>query len=284
MNGLDAERETRYSWLQFALLALSLAFLYYKVGYGLVVDWINMPDFSHGFFIPVISLYLVWERRESLANAQASPADSGILLLLMGLGLLFLGNLAAENFTMRFSLPLVTAGMVLFLFGWNHLKILAFPILFLIFMIPLPSILLQKITFPMQLFASKVAVSTVNLFGIPVLREGNVIYLTETTLEVAEACSGIRSLMSLLALSTIYAYFMHKKNWVRIVLVLASFPIAIIVNALRVSATAVLAQYFGETVAQGFYHDFSGYILFIVSLLLLFLLGTFLSFMARRFG
>src|SRR3990172_10760983 len=178
---------------------------------------------------------------------------------------------------MRFSMLVVLGGIILFLLGKNFWKTLAFPLAFLIFMIPLPSILMDRITFPMQLFASKVAAGSLYLMGIPVLREGNIIQLANTSLEVAEACSGIRSLISLFALSVIFAYFGQKEMWKRVILVVSTFPIAIIANAVRVSGTGILAYHYGENVAQGFFHGFSGWILFVIAFACLFGVGTLLS-------
>jgi exosortase len=195
--------------------------------------------------------------------------------------LLLLGNLATEYFTMRFSILVVLGGVILFLLGREFFKTLLFPIVFLIFMIPIPSVLMDRITFPMQLFASKVAAKSLYLVGIPALREGNIILLANTSLEVAEACSGIRSLISLLALSVVFAYFSQKTILKRVLLILSTFPIAIIANAARVTGTGILAHYYGEKVAQGFFHGFSGWILFVVAFACLFLLGTMLSRMKK---
>jgi len=258
------------AWGASLIITVCVGLFYAPMFVGLVHDWVNLPDFSHGFFIPALSLYFVWDRRDQLQALPVRPANTGFLVIVVGLLFFFLGKLAAESFTMRFSLLVVVSGIVLFHLGRAHLKAVLFPILFLVFMIPVPSILLSKITFPMQLLASRVAAQVVDFFNIPILREGNILYLADTTLEVAEACSGIRSLISLLALGTVLAYLTQKKQWQKIILFLACFPVAIVVNAFRVSATAVLANYFGEGAAQGFYHDFSGYILFIVSMVLLY--------------
>ena len=261
----------------FSLVAACIGLLYFPVLRSLVDDWINMPDFSHGFLIPAVSLYLVWERRNDLARIVPSGNWSGLALVVLGAVMLLLGTLATEFFTMRFSLIIVFGGAILLLLGWDFLKVLMFPLAYLIFMIPIPSIFMQKITFPMQLFASKVAAGFMYMIGIPVLREGNIIVLANTTLEVAEACSGIRSLISLLALSVFYAYISQKQTWKRLVLVLSTFPIAIIANAARVSGTGVLAHFYGDGVAQGFFHGFSGWILFIVAFICLFAVGALLS-------
>jgi len=260
---------------------ICIGILYFTVFKSLVYDWINLPDFSHGFFIPLISLYIVWERIDKLDNAPIKPSNYGLGIIFLGLVFFFIGNLGGESFSLRFSFLIVLTGIVVFLLGWDVFKILLLPILFLIFMIPLPSVIMVNITFPMQLFASNVAEQSLQLFGIPVLRDGNVIHLADTSLEVAEACSGIRSLISLLALGTIFAYFTKKMLWQRALLIFLCFPIAIFVNAFRVSATGVLANYYGISVAQGFFHDFSGYLLFLVAFVLMVVVGVILSILEK---
>lgn len=263
--------------LKSAIIIGCLVLLYFRIVQGLVSDWLNLPDFSHGFLIPIVSLYFIYERRKELSALIPSSNWAGLGLVIIGILLLLLGNLATEYFTMRFSILVVLGGVVLFLLGKEFFKTLLFPIAFLIFMIPIPSILMDRITFPMQLFASKMAANTLYLVGIPILREGNVMLLANTSLEVAEACSGIRSLISLLALAVVFAYISQKVTWKRVVLVLSTFPIAIIANAARVSGTGILAHHYGDKVAQGFFHGFSGWILFVVAFVCLFAVGTFLS-------
>ena len=267
----------RTTLLQSAIIVACLVILYFRVLQGLVSDWLHLPDFSHGFLIPFVSLYFVYERRKQYSVLSPSSHWTGLLLLLFGIILLLLGNLATEYFTMRFSILVVLAGIILFLLGKEFYKTLLFPLVFLIFMIPIPSILMDRITFPMQLFASEVATRSLYLIGIPVLREGNIIQMANTSLEVAEACSGIRSLISLLALSVVFAYFGQKETWKRILLVLSTFPIAIIANAARVTGTGILAHHYGDKVAQGFFHGFSGWILFMVAFVCLFVVGGLLS-------
>jgi exosortase A len=267
----------RLALLKIASILVCLSILYFRVIQGLVADWINLPDFSHGFLIPLVSFYFIYERRKELSVLSPSGTWTGFVLLVFGIFLLLLGNLATEYFTMRFSMLVVVGGIILFLLGKEYVKTLLLPLLYFIFAIPIPSILMDRITFPMQLFASKVAASTLYLIGIPVLREGNVMLLANTSLEVAEACSGIRSLISLLALSIVFAYLSQKETWKRILLVLSTFPIAIIANAARVSGTGILAHYYGDSVAQGFFHGFSGWILFVVAFVCLFGVGALLS-------
>ena len=283
MNPSDSSNPTnsitsyRAPLLKLAIIVACLLLLYLRVLQGLVSDWLHLADFSHGFLIPIVSLYFVYERRKQLSALSRSGSWTGFGLLLLGIVLLLLGNLATEYFTMRFSILVVLGGMVLFLLGKECFGNLLFPIAFLIFMIPIPSVLLDRVTFPMQLFASKVAAKSLYLIGIPVLREGNVILLANTSLEVAEACSGIRSLISLLALSVVFAYFSQNSTWKRILLVLSTFPIAIIANAARVTGTGILAHHYGDKVAQGFFHGFSGWILFVVAFICLFVFGSLLS-------
>ncbi len=268
---------TRTTLLKLAVLAACFVILYFSVMQRLVSDWIHMPDFSHGFLIPIVSAYFVYEKRKQLSTLSLSGSWTGLALLLLGVVLLLLGNLATEYFTMRFSILVVLGGMVLFLLGKEWFKNLLFPIVFLVLMIPIPSVLLDRVTFPMQIFASKVAAKSLYLIGIPVLREGNVILLANTSLEVAEACSGIRSLISLLALAVVFAYFSQKTPLKRILLVLSTFPIAIIANAARGTGTGILAHHYGDKVAQGFFHGFSGWILFVVAFVCLFIVGSLLS-------
>jgi exosortase len=259
-----------------------LVLLYFNVFTGLVSDWMHLPDFSHGFLVPLIPLYLIWDKKEILKAAPVQPANSGLFILVSGLFLLLLGTAATEYFTMRFSFLVVLAGAVVFLCGYPFFRLLLFPIFFLIFMIPIPSILVDKITFPLQLFASNFAVSCIDLLGIPVLREGNVIHLANTSLEVAEACSGIRSFVTLLGLGSAFAYFAQKATLPRIFLILSCVPIAILVNAFRVTLTGVLASFFGSSVAEGLFHTVEGYFLFVLALLLLLLLNLSINFFRRR--
>ncbi|TKB82286.1 MAG: exosortase/archaeosortase family protein [Nitrospira sp.] len=251
--------------------------LYYKTLGALGMDWYSDPDFSHGFLVPIMSGYFVWERWAQLKNQVIEPSLSGLPVLCLGLGMLVLGSLGAELYLQRSSLIVVLCGLVWVLLGRIFLKSLALPLAFLLFMIPLPSILLNTITFPLQLFAAKVATICLFTLSIPVLREGNIIMLTGTTLEVAEACSGIRSLQALLALGTVYAYFTQETGLGRWTLVLLSVPIAIAANVIRVSGTGILAEHYGAEAAQGFYHIFEGWIVFVVAFIFLLGAGSVLS-------
>jgi exosortase len=255
-----------------ALLVLPIAsflFLYREVFEKLVHDWSIDEDYSHGFLVIPIALYLAWERRGKFLAATQQPNLLGLIVAFGSIGLLLGGVLGAEVFTTEVSLLGTLAGSVLFLFGWSHLRVMLFPIAFLALMIPLPAIIFNQITFPLQLLASRFGESALTLAQIPVLREGNVIHLANTSLEVAEACSGIRSLISLLMLAVVYGYFTDARSWIRSVLAVATVPVAIVANGLRVAGTGVATHYFGPAAAEGFFHTFSGWLVFVSAFLIL---------------
>ena len=256
--------------------------LYYEVLWGLGADWYNNPDYSHGFLVPFLSFYFIWERWEVLKEEIPSPSLWGLAVLSVGLLALLVGLIGAELYIQRASLIVVLSGLILLILGWKYLWMLSLPIGFLVFMIPLPAIIVNSIAFPLQLFAAQTASFCLFSLGIPVLREGNLIMLASTTLEVAEACSGLRSLLALLALGTAYGYFSTNVIWKRWMLIILSVPIAIVANAIRVSGTGILAHYFGAEAAEGFYHTFEGWLIFLVAFVLLFLCGTILGRIGRQ--
>jgi exosortase len=254
-----------------AVLLASFAILYRDVILKLVNDWAVDDNYSHGFLIVPIALFFVWERRARLAIAKPQPSLIGVFVILGSLATLLAGMLGSELFLTRISMLGIIAGALLFIYGWQHLKILAFPILFLLLMIPIPAIIFNQIAFPLQLLASRFGETVLTALAIPVLREGNVIQLANTTLEVAEACSGIRSLISLLTLGIVYGYFMESRIWVRFGLAFATIPVAILANGLRVAGSGVMAHYYGPEAAEGFLHTFSGWLIFLVAFAMLFL-------------
>ena len=244
--------------------------LYWGVFARLAQDWMNDDNYSHGILIVPLALYFVWERRQALADSPQASSWLGLPVIATGLGLLVAGLLGAELFLPRVSILFTIAGSVLFVFGWRALRILAFPIAFLLLMIPIPAIIFNQIAFPLQLLASQVGEAGLNAAGVPVLREGNVMILAHTTLEVAEACSGIRSLISLLTLGIVFGYFTDPRGGVRVAIAAASVPIALLTNGLRVAGTGIAAHYIGPEAAEGFFHTFSGWLVFIVAFILMF--------------
>jgi exosortase len=239
--------------------------LYSMVLASLVRDWMNDGNYSHGFLIVPLAGYFVWERRAKLAELPTRPTWAGLPVIAASIGVLVLGLLGAELFLSRISILGVLAGAIVFVLGWAHLRALLFPLLFLLLMIPIPAIIFNQIAVPLQLVASRFGEATLSAAGIPVLREGNIIVLAHTTLEVAEACSGIRSLISLLTLGIVYGYFSDRRASVRVALALATIPIAI------VAGTGIAAHYYGVAAAEGFFHSFSGWAVFAVAFLFLFL-------------
>ena len=262
--------ETMPGWQIFAL-AGALIWLYAPILARLVGQWVRDPNYSHGFFVPAFSAYALWEDRQRLRSLPRAPSWWGLAVLALALIVLTAGMLGAELFLSRASLLLAIAGLVGLIYGWNHLRAAAFPWLFLLLMIPIPSIIFNQLTFPLQLLASKAAAVTLPLLGVPVLREGNIIQLPAMALEVAEACSGIRSLMSLATLALIYGYLMEPSRAVRVALACAAIPIAVVANSFRIVGTGLLVQYWDPEKAEGFFHAFSGWLIFVVSLVLLFL-------------
>jgi len=257
---------------QTALLAGLLVWLYLPTLTHLVEQWWHDPNFSHGFFVPLFTAFVIWQERSRLVRLIPRPSWWGLLLLGFGLCVLVLGQMGAELFLSRFSLLIVLAGLIVFFLGWSFFRTLLFPWALLVLMIPIPAIVFNQITFPLQLLASKIASTILPWLGVPVLREGNVIVLAAMRLEVADACSGIRSLMSLATLAVIYGYLMERNNAVRVLLALASLPIAVAANSLRVVVTGLLVQYWDPDKAQGFFHEFQGWLMFVASLAMLYLL------------
>lgn len=266
-----------YQPVQLGLIAAAFVYLYAFTLPPLVLDWWEDPNYSHGFVVPFLSAYFAWERRDRLHSVLPQPSAWGLVPLLGGLVLLFLGSIAAELFLTRMSGIVVISGLVLYLFGWKVLKVLSFPIGFLIFMIPLPSLILNTVAFPLQLFAAKVSTFCLQIIDIPVFRDGNIIHLPYTTLEVAEACSGIRSLVALTALSVVFAYMTQRSAWKQSILILSAVPIAIVANAFRVWGTGFLAHLYGMEIAEGFYHTFAGWLVFVLAFGFLLVEGCALS-------
>lgn len=266
---LKSNRWNSSSLLLLATVFIALGYLYYPFLYTLLDAWDTNDNYSHGYFIPLIALYMVYAQRKDLVRTTVSSGNSGLLIILSGLCLLVAAKVGAELFTQRFSLILVLLGVVLFLCGPGYLKKLALPILYLIFMIPLPAIIWNKIAFPMQLFGSFLTEQVIYSIGIPIYREGNVLHLAETTLEVVAACSGLRSLVTMFALSGAFSYFSTLSTPKKWVLFFFAGPIAIFANIVRLTATAILASRYGSDVAHGFLHDFSGILIFVLGLLLL---------------
>jgi exosortase len=262
----DASYAPWLVWFPFAAIAILLVVIYYRVAIKLVYDWYTIPDYSHGFLVPFFALFLLWDKRKTLRNTPIQQSWRGISLVVFGIIVLILGVYGVDLFTARISFVFLLAGLIWTLFGSAMLRELRFPLLVLVLAIPFPTILFNQVTFPLQLFASRIASDILPLLGVPVLLEGNVIQLPVMKLEVAEACSGIRSLMSLFTLAVFYGYFLERTTSRRWILALAAIPIAVTANVFRIVGTGLCVQYWDPEKALGFFHEFSGWVMFIISL------------------
>ena len=291
----------RNYWRVFAIIS-AILFTYAAVLVKLSRDWWLDENYSHGLLVPFLIGYILWQQRDNLATEPIRPSVLlGGLAVVFALLALWAGVAGAELYTQRMSLVLLIAGTVVYFAGLGFLRLLLVPLGLLILAIPIPAIVFNKIAFPLQLFASRCAVWSMSVLGIPVLRQGNVIELkplnsfTTKKLEVVEACSGIRSLMTLVTLAVVFAYFTHPRDndanpprgrfgwlrsygfWRSTILVCSAIPIAILTNASRVSGTGILSRYYGTQIADGFFHTFSGWAIYIAAFLLLFLVGWLLD-------
>jgi exosortase len=247
---------------------------YHAILPPMVRQWYTDANYSHAFFVPLIAGYFLYTRRESLKAAAVSPWGPGLIVIILGLIQLVLGKLAVEYFTMRSSLIVLLAGAVLFLFGREVFRLTLLPLAYLLFMVPLPYLIYDAVAFPLKLFVTWAAVHVLKVIGIVVLREGNIIMFPSITLEVADACSGMRSLVSLVALAAAYAFYIDTTTGRRWIIIALAVPIAIFTNACRVILTGVLAEHWGPAVARGFFHEFAGLFVFAVALAVLLGIGA----------
>jgi exosortase len=267
---------------QLLLVVLLIAVTYAAIVPGMVTDWYRDDNYSHGFIVPLISGWFLYTRREELKKELVEPWGPGLLVIIFGLIQLTVAWLGTEYFTMRSSLVVLLAGVTLYLFGKRIFRIALLPLAYLLFMVPIPYIIYDAAAFPLKLFITKASVWFLKTIGIVVWREGNILMFPEVTFEVADACSGTRSLMSLLALGVAYAVISQTSNLKRWIIVLATVPIAIFTNALRVIVTGILAQWWGAKAAQGFFHEFAGMVVFALAMVMLVLLGTLLARVGKK--
>lgn len=273
-----------FGWSGFLLVGVLVA-LYAPVLRRLALQWYVDPDYSHGFLVPFLSAFLLWQRRDKLRQVSKRPSSWGVAIVLFSLGLLFLGSLGAELFLTRISMLGMVCGLIVYFAGWSLLRAMAFPLAFLLFAIPIPVLIYNEIVFPLQFVASRFATNMLELLNIfPIMREGNVLIMPNMRLEVVEACSGIRSLMSLLALAAGYGYLAERSVSVRWFLILAMIPLAIVSNGTRVMITALMAHYIGPQAAEGFMHEFSGWVIFVVATALFLGLHSLTVAVRKKFG
>ncbi len=258
---LDAAARRSAAIRTLAAIAGAIA-VFGPILYAMVNHWASSDDYSHGFLVAPLAIYFAWERRIKLRRARIESSWWGLVPLVLGALALMVGRLGVEQMAMREAFVLTVIGLVLLLLGREVFRILAFPLFFLFLMVPLPQSLVNVLSFPLQLIAADLAVDSLHLLNVPALREGNIIHLATARLFVAEACSGLRSLLALGTLGVVFAYFFRKTLPERVVIVLSTIPIAILVNAFRVGLTGILTHKFGEAAAEGVIHQTEGFFTF----------------------
>lgn len=267
---VEAPRKTQFAWAEIAWFGAMAVACYAPILLALVKQWDTDPDMSHGFFVPVVAAYIVWRRRDELMAMPVEPNWWGLAVVAYGALQLWIGTLAVELFLTRTAFVITLIGAVWLLCGTKILRALAFPLFLCFFMVPIPAVIYNSVTFKLQLVASSLAERALDILSVPVLREGNVLVLPNQTLSVVEACSGIRSLLSLTFLSLVYGYFFETNRWIQATLFAATVPIAIVANGSRVTLTGVMTQIRPE-LAEGTFHEASGWVIFMVALAILIL-------------
>jgi exosortase len=263
------EPHGRQPWLAWGALAIVVVLVYGKVLVDLALDMWGRDDYSHGILIPFALAYLIHQKREYVRQLPLRRSGFGLIIVLGSQLVNLVGFMGAEFFLQRVSFVIFLAGVILFVYGWKHLWESAFALLLLLLAIPLPAIVFNAVALPLQLVASSTAEHVLQFFNIPVLREGNILNLANMQLSVAEACSGIRSLMSLITLGVMVAYFLPYRWWVRSIFIISTIPVAVVANAFRVGGTGMLAHQYGLRAAEGFFHTFSGWLVFVCAFFIL---------------
>lgn len=273
----------RVTWQPIAWFGALLILCYAPILYRMAVQWATDENMGHGFFVPLVAGFIAWQRRATLVATPVRTNNWGLVLVVWGACQAVVATLGAELFTARLAFVIALWGVILYLGGTEWVKVLRFPLLLLVFMIPIPAIIYAALTLKLQMLASQLGEVMIGWMGIPVLRAGNTLELPSQTLDIAEACSGIRSLLSLGFLSLVYAYFLDSRVWMRWALLAATVPIAIGANGIRVAITGLMSE-INTKLAQGAFHEFEGYIVFIVALIALITIHRLLSFAARKFA
>ncbi len=256
------------------ILSLVMIVLYSPTFSMFWYDWSHDDNYSHGFLVPFIVGYLIWTKREQLGRLVPAPSWTGLVVLLAGVCLYILGTIGAEWFIRRSSMIMVLGGLILYLYGIGHFRVLLFPLVYMIFMVPLPAIVYKGLAFRLQMLVSIISTELIRLVGIAVYRNGNVLEVAKVgPLAVEEACSGMRSIMALLALSSLLAYILYRTRLRQWILVAFALPVAVVTNIFRVTMTGIMSYYFGREMAEGWLHESFGWIVFVIAFALLWLVS-----------
>jgi exosortase len=271
-------------WVSLAWFGALLLLSYFVIFKNLAIQWSVDEDVSHGFFVPLVAAYVAWQKKDEILGQPWIPNYLGALVVLLGSVQLVIGNLGAEIFLQRTSFIVILVGAILLTGGWNVLKSCGLSIFLLVFMVPLPKVIYGHLTLPLQLFASQVAEEVMLIMNIPVLRDGNIIELANgAKLSVVEACSGIRSLMSLTFIGIVYGYIFDNRPWMKWVLLVGTVPIAVAANAARVTITGIIADK-DPSLVQGVLHTMEGWVIFVVDLVMLIALHRLIEWGLKKFG
>ena len=280
--GAVVRSQSRLPWLALAVSVAGALALYIPVIAGMAADWIEFPSLSHGFAVPLISAYLLWNKRRLLAEAPVEGSLTGLPVVVLALGMLVLGSLGSESFIARLSLPIALLGVVLFLMGGQVTRHAWIALAYLAFMIPLPYLTLKAITYQSRLFDAGLTATALGWMGVPVLRDGVMLQLPNMTLEVADECSSVPAIAALLALGAAYAQLQARPTWIRVVLTLAAAPLGLLSNIVRLIVTSLGAYYLGPIALNNVIHKFNGTTVFLATVVLLVALDTLLTRFWRR--
>lgn len=270
--------------LPWVAVGVFLAWLYGPLVASMVKNWWIDPNYSHGFLVPLVSAGLLWRQRRQLAAAALGPNPAGLLVIAGALALLVVGQLGHEFFLRRLSLIPILWGLALLAWGWPVARRASFALAYPVLMVPLPYVIYDSVAFPLRLLAAGLAGGVIRLFGVPVVVEGNMLQLPHVALDVVDACSGIRSLISLLAAGVILAYLMLPNRWLKALVVLLVLPVAVLTNALRVAVAGVLAEWYGSSLLEGAMHDAVGWLVFMTAFSLLWAITALLRALGRAKG
>ena len=259
------------------LIFIGVLFNFWEVWKGLYVQWMNNDDFSYGLLLPLIAFYLVWEKRKDLVTISPKHDLRGIMLMIVSIGLYIIGELGAELYVKRFGIIMLCISSVWWLYGLELLRRLLFPLMLLFLMLPLPGMIYRNVTFTLQILSSTISAEMLNALGYLTYREGNIIDMGFGQFQVVEACNGLRFIMPMLTVGFIFAFIKPKIWWKRLVLIGITIPLAMLTNVSRIMGTGILAKHFGAGIAKGFFHDFSGWVVFMITFSIFYLVAYILK-------
>lgn len=255
----------RLNIITYPFILIPIFFTTYIYLFGM---W-ESEDYTYCYLIAPIALYLIWEKRVELAKIPSTNSWFGIGLILSGIAFFWLGELGGEFTILFISSWLILVGIIIVHFGWPKLKCIWFPILFLLAMFPPPSFIHNRLTLKLKILSSQIGVAMMQAYGMSAYREGNIIDLGFTQLQVVDACSGLRFLFPLMIMGILFAYLFRSAWWEKIFLVISTIPLTIVTNSLRIAMTGILFELWGPKVAKGFFHGFSGWFIFMFGLVVL---------------